>query len=98
MEDRSCFGALVRVGGGSVRSLVTLLTVALSATATIRYLINDGVLDRLSARLPIPSHGLDEALAGGPLSLEMSRLVLTVVIPGFAAKAAGGLERARAGP
>jgi uncharacterized membrane protein YedE/YeeE len=74
--------ALVRVGGGSIRSLATLLLVAFSATATIRFLTADGVVAKWGGHTLVHAHGLDEALAATGIPPAASGLLLAVVVSG----------------
>lgn len=77
------FGALVRLGGGSLRSLVVLLVLGLSALAAQRGLIAQGrvvVVDNLAADLSFAGDQSLGSLATALLGFDASLLTAVVVV------------------
>lgn len=78
------FGALVRLGGGSLRSLVVLMILGLSALSAQRGLIAQGrieVVDRLAADLSFAGDQSLGSIASAFTGADMHLLVAVVVAP-----------------
>jgi len=80
------FGALVRLGGGSLRSLVVLIALGLSALAAQRGLIAQGrvhVVDNLAIDLGFAGDQSLGSLASSALGFDAHALVALVVVAGL---------------
>ncbi len=70
--------ALVRVGGGSIRSLVTLLLTGACAAATLHLLVASNAISESRATILIKAHGLDELFGAS----QAVPIILAAVIAG----------------